>query len=291
MGCNFCRKKGYERINYLAPDEKEIVLKDYSSENDALLNCLESTNNYFTQVQLVDFVNLLEQFSLETSGIITDEPMHSNFSSSDEFLSKSLTLEEFQSFIENKILILDDLSDSLEKDKIIIFKKFCDEMYKALESKLKEYYKKEDSFDIIKRRNMLAFGILFCLCENIEKIKLFFDIFKKEEKNEFFKSDELNDFLMTLFLISSYCLITSRNNISNEEKGIKKLEEGEFLNLMKTAEIKNCENLVIIFNKSFFKKESYNWNDFKKQFEDVDNGFGWVISSKGIRRKLEENII
>ena len=98
MGCKFCRKKGYERINYLAPDEKEIVLKDYSSQNDALLNILESTNNYFTQVQLVDYVNLLEQFSLETSGVITDEPMHSNFSSKDEFLFKSLSLEEFMNF-------------------------------------------------------------------------------------------------------------------------------------------------------------------------------------------------
>ena len=109
MGCNFCRKKDYVRINYLAPDEKEIVLKDYSSSNDEPLIIVESTKNYFTQVQLVDFVNLLEQFNLETSGIITDEPMHSDFSSNDEFLSKSFTLEEFLSFVENKILILDNL--------------------------------------------------------------------------------------------------------------------------------------------------------------------------------------
>ena len=291
MGCNFCKKKDYVRINYLAPDEKEIVLKDYSSSNDEPLIIVESTKNYFTQVQLVDFVNLLEQFNLETSGIITDEPMHSDFSSNDEFLSKSFTLEEFLSFVENKILILDDLSNSLEKNNIIIFKQFCGEMYKALESKLKDYYKEENSFNLIKKRNILAFGILFCDCENIEKIKLFFDIFKNEDKKEIFKSKELNDFLITLFLISSYCLITTRNNITNEDKGIRKLGKEELLNLLKTSELKNCENLLKIFNNTFFKKESYNWNDFKKQFEDVDNGFGWVLSSKGIRRKLEENII
>ena len=196
MGCNFCRKQGYQRINYLAPEEKEIVLKDYSSPNDELLNILESTHNYFTQVQLVDFVNLLEQFSLETSGVITDEPMHSNFSSKDEFLFKSLTLEEFQSFIENKILILEDISNSIKKEDIKIFNQFCNEMYQTLESKLKEHYNNsENSFKLIKKRNILAFGILFCDCENIEKIKLFFDIFKDDEKNEFCKSDELNDFL------------------------------------------------------------------------------------------------
>ena len=289
MGCNFCRKKDYVRINYLAPDEKEIVLKDYSSSNDELLIIIESTKNYFTQVQLVDFVNLLEQFSLETSGIITDEPMHSDFSSNDEFLSKSFTLEEFHSFVENKILILDYLNNSLEKENIIIFKQFCDEMYKALETKLKEYYKEENSFNLIKKRNILAFGILFCDCENIEKIKLFFDIFKNEDKKEFFKSKELDDFLLTLFLVSSYCLITTRNNIANKNKGIGKLEKEDLLNLLKTSELKNCENSVKIFNDTFFKKESYNWKDFKKQFEDIDDGFGWILSSRGIRRKLEEN--
>ena len=287
MGCNFCRKQGYQRINYLAPEEKEIVLKDYSSPNDELLNILESTYNYFTQVQLVDFINLLEQFSLETSGVITDEPMHSNFSSKDDFLFKILSFEEFQSFIENKILILEDISNSIKKDDIIIFKQFCNQMYQSLETKLREHYNSENSVKLIKKRNILAFGILFCDCENIEKIKLFFDIFKDDEKNEFYKSNELNDFLITLFLISSFCLITSRNNIVNEQKGIKKLTEAELLNLSETSDLQNCEYLVERFNYTFFTKERYNWDDFKKQFVDIDYGFGWVLSSKGIRRKLE----
>lgn len=287
MGCNFCRKQGYQRINYLAPEEKEIVLKDYSSPNDELLNILESAYNYFTQVQLVDFINLLEQFSLETSGVITDEPMHSNFSSKDDFLFKILSFEEFQSFIENKILILEDISNSIKKDDIIIFKQFCNQMYQSLETKLREHYNSENSVKLIKKRNILAFGILFCDCENIEKIKLFFDIFKDDEKNEFYKSDELNDFLITLFLISSFCLITSRNNIVNEQKGIKKLTEAELLNLSETSDLQNCEYLVERFNYTFFTKERYNWDEFKKQFVDIDYGFGWVLSSKGIRRKLE----
>lgn len=291
MGSYFCKKKGFDRINYLAPEEKEIIIKDYSSSNDELLKILETTHNYFTLVLLVDYVNLLEQYSIETSGIITDEPMHSNFSSKDEFLIKSLTIEEFDNFIESKILILDELSQSLDKDNIIIFKKFCNEMYKALESKLKEHYQKDDIFNLIKKRNILAFGFLFCICENIEKIKLLFDIFKNEEKNEFEKTEELNDFLITLFIISSYCVITARSNIFNEQIGIKKLDNEELLNLIKTSELKNCEHLVKIFNESFFKKESYNWNDFKKQFEDADYGFGWILTSKGIRRKLEENAI
>ena len=290
MGCKFCRKKGYERINYLAPEEKEIVLKDYSSINDSLLNIIESTYNYFTQVQLIDFVNLLEQFSIETSEIITDEPMHSNFSSTDEFLFQSLTFEEFMNFINNKILILDDLSDSLKENNITIFKQFCKEMYKALESKLKEHYK-DDISNLIKKRNILALGILFCVCENIEKIKLLFDILNNnKDSKEFCKSKELDDFLITLFLLGSYCVIISRYNIPNEKNEIKKLEKDEVLNLLKTSELVNCEKLVEKFNNDFFKQESYNWDGFKKKFEDIDDGFGWLLSSKGIRRKLEESL-
>ena len=160
-------------------------------------------------------------------------------------------------------------------------------MYQSLETKLKEHYNSENSVKLIKKRNILAFGILFCDCENIEKIKLFFDIFKDDEKNEFCKSDELNDFLITLFLISSYCLITSRKNIVNEQKGIRQLNENELLNLYETSDLQNCEQLVERFNYTFFTKDGYNWDDFKKQFIDIDYGFGWVLSSKGIRRKLE----
>ena len=290
MGCNFCRKPEFtKRINYLAPDENEIILKDYSSPNDILLDIIETKQNYFTQIQLVDFVNLLEQFNIETSGVITDEPMHTDFSSDDEFLEKYMTLEEFLNFIDNNILIIDDLNNSIKENGTLFFKQFCQEMYKSLDSKLNEHnINNDNSLNLIKRRNILAFGILFCDCENIEKIKLFFDIFKIEDSKEFSKSEEINDFLMTLILLGSYCIINTRNKIFDEKKGIKKLEKDELLNLYKICEYNNCQKLVEIFNETFFKIENYEWKDFKKQFEDIDNGFGWILSSKGIRRKLEE---
>ena len=290
MGNYFCRKKQLNtRVNYLAPEENEIVLKDYSSSNDTLLDIIESKQNFFTKIQLVDFVNLLEQFDIETSGVITDEPMHSNFSSDDEFLDKSMTIKEFIIFIESNILTLDDLSNSIKENGVIFFKRFCIEMFKSLESKLKEHYNNKIDFNIIRRRNILAFGILFCDCENIEKIKLFFDIFKDEENKDFSKNDLLNDFLITLFLLGSYCITNTRNNLFDEKKEIKKLEKGELLNLYKIYQLNCCQKLVEKFNDIFFTKENYNWQEFKKHFEDIDNGFGWILSSKGIRRKLEEN--
>ena len=303
MGCNFCRKKGYQTINYLAPEEKEIKIKDYSSEKDKNLEIFETKLNFFNFVQLVEYVNLLEEFTMETSTIITDEPMRINFNNKDTFLDQPMSLEEFQSFIENKIFNLEDINEILANNEknAEIFKKICTEIYKALELKLNESY--------INKRNLIAIGILFCNCENIEKIKLIFDIFKKEKENEnekgkeninknenekenenenekeIYKDDKLDTFLLTLFLLSSYCLISARQNIIYPELGIEKISEEDIIML----ELEDCQNLVKLFNESFFKSESYNWAQFRKKFEDEDNGFGWIISSKGIRRKLEEN--
>ena len=284
MGSNFCKKKGYQTINYLAPEEKEIQIKDYSSENDKNLEVFETKLNLFSFVQLVEYVNLLEEFTMETSTIITDEPMRINFNNNDPFLNQNMSLEEFQAFIQDKIFNLEDLNDILKnnQENAEIFKKINSEVYKALELKLKESY--INKTDLINKRNLLSIGILFCCCENIEKIKLIFDIFKKG--NELIcKDDKLDEFLYILFLISSYCLITARLNIFNEKLGIEKISE-EDINML---ELKDCQNLVELFNESFFKGQSYNWTQFRKKFEDIDNGFGWIISSKGIRRKLEEN--
>ena len=297
MGCNFCRKKGYQKINYLAPNEKEIEIKDYSSENDKLLEIIETKQNFFQFVQLVEYVNLLEQFNIETATVVTDEPMRTQFKYSDKFLSETINEEEFQSFIENKIFNLEELSELIgnNQEAASLFKQICLELYKSLKLKLNQHYNNDsidsnDSIDIIKKQNLLAIGILFCACENIEKIKLIFDIFKNES-NEFCKSENLNDFLLTLFLISSYCLISARNKISNTKLGIGQIEKEDLLKLIKVSELKDNENLVKIFNDSFFKQEKYRWDQFKNKFQDIDNGFGWVLSSKGIRRKLEENNI
>lgn len=70
---------------------------------------------------------------------------------------------------------------------------------------------------------------------------------------------------------------------------MEKLSKEDLVKLINVAELKDCENLVKVFNDSFFTKETFNWEEFKGKFEDLENGFGWIFSSKGIRRKLEEN--
>ena len=94
MGCHMCRKKGYQKVNYLAPEDKEIKIKDYSSPNDEPLAIIESQQNFFNFVQLVEYINLLDQFSIESSTVKSQQPMKIKFSSKDEFLQKEISLEE-----------------------------------------------------------------------------------------------------------------------------------------------------------------------------------------------------
>ena len=142
MGCNFCQKKTYRKINYLAPQENEIEIKDYSSNKDEDLKIIEEGYNFFKFVQLIEYVNLLDQFSIETSTVITDEPMRIQFSSKDEFLNQNISVEEFQSFLENKIFNLEELYDIMGNNAEItsIFKQACVEIYNSLELKLKQHY-------------------------------------------------------------------------------------------------------------------------------------------------------
>jgi len=289
MGCNYCRKKGYQKVNYLAPSEKEITFKDYSSENDRPLTEVESTNNFFKYVSLYEYVNLLDTFTIETSTVKSELPNKSTFSSSDDFFQKDLSIEEFQSFIENKIFTLDEIADLINNNEksVAIFKQVFLEIYKALELKLRQDSNSEEPI-IVKKKNLIPIGLMFCACNNIEKIKLFFDLFKNEN-DEFCKSDELNNFMLSSFLISSYCLISARNKIGKNNENIEELKKDDLIKLVNCAELKDCQNLVNVFNNNFFNKENFNWTEFKAKFEDSENGFGWIFSSQGIRRKLEEH--
>ena len=287
MGCNQCRK-GYQKVNYLAPDEKEINFKDYSAPNDAPLSIIESSDNLFRHVALYEYINLLESFTIENS-TITTELKKNQFSSSDEFYQKEISVEEFQSFIENKIFKIDEISTLITNNESTasIFKQICIEIYRALELKLGQHSSSESNI-VVKKKDLIPLGLIFCSCNNIEKIKLLFDLFKNEN-DEFCKSEELSDFMLSNFLTASYCLISARNKIGKNNESIEELKREDLIKLVNCAELKDSENLVQVFNEQFFNKESFNWTEFKGKFEDIENGYGWIFSSKGIRRKLEEN--
>ena len=287
MGC--CEKKT-ERQNDFCPNEKEIKFLDYKSTFGDLLEIIDRTYNFFTYVPLIEFMNLLEFYTSKTSTEEFQGKFRNDFSSKDEFLSQNMAVEEFQSFIENKILKTSVLNDILEKnnDQISIFKEAFIEVYHALLLKLWQN-NPEKQFESISKRDLISIGLLYCDSNNIDKIKVFFDIFKNENE-EFVSTPELNEFLMCLFLIPSYCMISARKKANNQHPDVPELKKDELLNMLKISELKDSQNLLQVFNNNFFQtKTNYTWEEFKALFVDKSTGFGWIFSSNGIRKKLEEN--
>ena len=267
----------------IAETEEEIEFPYYSSLSDNHLEILEKNNNIFRYISLVEYINLLSYFTLETSTILFEGPYLINFSFKDKFLSDYINQELFQSFIENIILKNREIGEEETT-----FKEMCIELYKSLKLKLKQNYGKENKK--ITKRDLICLGTLFCKTNNINKIKLFFDIFKNE-KDIFLPSEELNEFLICSFLISSYCLICAKKNLSQINPTIPEFSIEDLQKLLECSELKDCQSLVKYFNINFFfNKQFFVWNEFIQKFKG-DNGFGWIFSTKGIRQKLQENQI
>ena len=288
MGCKICQKSTSSE-NSFCPNEKEIKFLDYKSTYNDLLEVIDRKYNFFTYISLIEYMNLLEAFSIETSTEPFEGRLRNNFSSADEFLNQTLTIDEFHSFIENKILKISSLTDTVEKknEQITIFKEAFLEIFKSLILKLKQNFDRE--VDSITKRDLIAIGLLFCDSNNIDKIKVLFDIFKNN-KEEFITTPELDEFLLCLFLISSYCMVSARKKVSNDNSGIPALSKEDLIKMLNVSELKDSQNLVSYFNENFFKKQLYyTWDEFKTLFENKNTGFGWIFSSNGIRKKLEEN--
>ena len=294
MGTFSCCKKFPEDTSAIfAPGEQEIYFPDYESRSDKYFSLIEGKYNLINHIQLLEFLNLLENFSLETATIHYEGKYRSDFSSKDAFLSTILHQDEFQSFLENKLLKIIDILESFGEDEQTesIFKDCFVQIFTSLNVKLNSYYKtnKEDK---ITKRNLIALGLLFCRGQNISKVKLFFDLFK-DENNNFVKSENLDNYLIGLFFISSYCLLDVRIKINCPGQNLPKIDNNLAHNLLNGNGMlqKNAENLLKYFNEKFFDKESFTWEEFKKKFGYDDNSFSWIFSTKGIRSKLEDKTI
>ena len=101
MGC--CSSKNSDVFNQLAPDEKEIPFPNYISSNDRILEKMEKDYNLFNYMTLIEYINLLETFSMENATVPFSGALKSKYSSKDSFLNDHLSIDEFQSFLENKI--------------------------------------------------------------------------------------------------------------------------------------------------------------------------------------------
>lgn len=291
MGQLCCKKKEslYPEYSMAPSNEREISAQKYHSSNDIFFEDLETKYNIISYIQLVEYMNLLENYTLETATIPFEGEMKTQFSSKDPFLTYVMSVDEFQSFIENKLLKLTELYELSEKNELMIttFKTAFREIYTSLEVKLNQHYNEKVN-DRITKKTLIPLGVIFSISNVVGKIKLIFDLFKNDE-GKFTKSNEFNDYLLTSFLICSYCMISARRKITTTNPNIPEMSKEDLIKCLGVCELKDCQNLVHVFNNTFFEKESYNWMEFKEKFHNKEKGFQWILTSKGIRRNLEEH--
>ena len=284
MGC--CVSDSYKNLeNILAIGEQEVTFEIYSSNIDKILEPIESVYNILKDISLIEYVNFLDGFLINIP-FFDYNNLKINFSSNEKFLTEEISLENFEEMITKKIFVAYESKERIINKEFIlpIFKNICQIVYKSLEEKLILHYKKKK---YIIKRNILCLGFVYCQSSNIGKIRLFFDLFSKEGKFE--KSNELNDFLISLFIIVSHSMVNARIEFSGKHK-IPKLKENELNMTYRISELKDSENLLKYFNNNFFKdKKSFDYSEFREKFINKVDTYDWIFSPNGIRYKLEHN--
>ena len=293
MGFDLCcqKKLSKKELYSFAPTrEKEILRIKYKSNYDFLFEELEHKYNILGHIQLIDYVNLLNNYEPETATLNLTGVMKKDYSHHDYSLSYVMTVDIFQNFIENKLYKTSEIIQLSEKKELMLstFTEVCREIFNSLELKLNQHYEEKRN-DRITKKILISLGVLYCKSDVIGKIKLIYDLFKND-KDKFVKSEDFEKYLISSFLICSYCMLSVRKKIIRANKKIPEMKEEDFINCLKVCQLKISQNLLKIFNENFFDKDEFDWNEFKSKFNQKENGFQCILSPKGIRKMLEENV-
>jgi hypothetical protein len=291
--------KQTQTIQNLVEAEKEFSLLSYKSDGDKIYDLQENKFNYFRKMLFQDFLYSLVQFSGENATLEDDyNKANIDYSMKQPFFNEAFSTDYLQSFIENKILKHKALyEDAGTHENIVsIFKEEFLEVNNSLGLKLSQNAKGKgdenaDKNTIVKKGDVIAYGILYCAGANYVKTRALFNLF--EENGEVKKSDAFSDFLLALFLTASYCMASARNKLKKFNE-IGPLEKDKLKELLEVSELKDCQNLVDVTNKLFFGEDlslSLNYTNFKAKFADDDKNtsLAFILSPSGVRFMLKKN--
>ena len=294
--CDGCTNSNTSRI--LAQEvetENEIVLFSYSSKPDGEFKKLETKYNLLGDISFQDYMYSLVRFDLSNATLQDDYKLKPGaYTFKDSFFRQPFEVEYFQSFIENKILKHENLyvkagNDEFLRDK---FREMLLCVYKSLQSKLLQNDKitgiTDNTDNRIKKGHCMIFGLLFAVGTNIAKIRFIFNLFQENGKIK--PSDELKEFLLAMFLTSSYCILYARNKLGVNNPDVPALDKSVMKKILDTCELKDSMNLSELTMKEIFNGQSeLSYEAFKSLFNQNKESLGWLISVKGIRHALEEH--
>ena len=293
-----CAKKTQSTSNMIET-EKEISLPSYKSDGDKYYESQENKFNFFRKLNFADYLYSLVHFSSENATLEDNyDKANVNVSMEEPFFCELFSNDIFQSFIENKILkhkAIYELAGSNEK-MVSIFKETFLAANNGLGLKLAQSAKEKgdenaDKNSIIKKGDAIAYGLLYCAGANYIKIRALFNLFKKDDQLK--PSDKFDEFLLSIFIISSYGMVSARNKLSKFEE-VGEIEKDKLKELIGTSELKDCQNMVEVTKKMLFGQDlsvGLSYQNFKDKFEvnDKDNSLAFLLTSSGVRYMIQKN--
>ena len=251
---------------------------------------VEKKYNLLKHITLVNYINYLSYFSVETA---TQEqssmPLRTEFSSKDDFLLDKMSHDEFQSFIENKVLKHKELYILAGEDEYLenVFRDSMIEIVKQVELKLNQHFNTKNE-ERITKRHLLILGMLFCTSTNISKVKLFFDLFANEQ-HILTNTEDLKEFILGMIVVSSYCMVAALKKVGGTHPKIPELSREELKRGLEVSELKDCQQLMTLTVEEMFHeaKDGLDYTQFKALFQRKTKSMGWIFNPKGIRKMLE----
>ena len=276
------------------PIEKEISIPSYASTHDKAFSKLETTYNLLREIGFEDYAYSLSIFSTENATLADDySKMPQTYAKADAFFKESLSLELFQSFIENKLYKHPQLYTTAGSNETLAStcKDCLLEIHKNLGKKMKQSDKEKglpDDPERVKKCHLLALGLLYCTGSNAAKARIFFNLFKEGDKMK--SSEELKDFLLALFLIPAYCMLFVRYKFA-KNPDIGEFTKDEMQTVLNTCELKDSIHLVDVTIETMFSgnDSGIDYETFKDKLQDKEKGIGYLFSAKGVRKLLEIN--
>ena len=282
FACCGCYEKYYsDTLISFAKTENQIKEITYNSPHDDLFSFIEFEYNYISKFQLIEFINYLAHYKDDNATI--DKKIDLKFSFLPGSFDDIISAEQLNSLIENSKRKFPDLKIDKPDEDMQLFKIVSNAMYKGVQLR---FVKKNKDFEM-KKINLLPLGVLYAKSDVGGKVKFIFDVFSEDKKISK-ESKIFQDYILGSFFFSSFAIVNSGHDLYKKSK----LQKEEFLkdNIRKLVEIynaENCETLLDEFNESFFTIDSLDWQAFREKFE-MENGFQWILSPKGIRAKLNK---
>ena len=109
----------------------------------------------------------------------------------------------------------------------------------------------------------------------------------KNSNNNFHKSQELNRFMLSCFLIPSCCQVFVRMKMAMKYPFLGDISKEDMLSILDAFELNDLERLVGIVNGMFFKEKNFiTYKEYTEVFQN--NKLEWMFCPSGIRYNLEK---